>query len=67
VDVERIFSKGRLILSHIRNRLSADSTRQLMCLGAWSRMGYIKDRDIRAVTSTEPELEDTSLESEYDW
>jgi hAT family C-terminal dimerisation region len=49
VDVERVFSKGRLVLSHVRNRLSAQSTRALMCLGAWSRMGLVKDRDIMAV------------------
>jgi hypothetical protein len=48
VDVERVFSKGRLILSHIRNRLSVGSTRALMCLGYWSRLGYVEDSDIQA-------------------
>ena len=48
VDVKRVFSKGRLILSHIRNRLSVDSTRALMCLGYWSRLGYVQDSDIHA-------------------
>jgi len=51
-----------LMLSHIRNCLSADSTWCLMCLGAWSQMGYIK-----AVTPTEPELDNTGLGSEYEW
>lgn len=59
VDVERVFSKGRLVLSHIRNRLSAQSTRRLMCLGAWSQMGYVKGQDIKVVTSSEPELKAT--------
>ena len=36
VDVERVFSKGRILLSHVRNRLSVQSTWALMCLGAWS-------------------------------
>ena len=66
IDVERVFSKGCLILSHIWNSLSADSTRWLMCLGTWSRMGYIKDHDIKTVTLTELELEDTGQNS-YEW
>jgi hypothetical protein len=46
VDVERVFSKGRLVLSHVRNGLSVQSTRTLMCLDAWSRMGLVKDKDV---------------------
>ena len=48
VDVERVFSKGRLVLSHTRNRLSVESTRALLCLGYWSRLGYVEDSDIQA-------------------
>jgi len=50
VDVERTFSQGRLLLSHIRNRLSVQSTRALLCLGDWSLMGYVKDKDLKAAT-----------------
>jgi hypothetical protein len=50
VDVERTFSQGRLLLSHIRNRLSVQSTRALLCLGVWSAMGYVKDKDVKAAT-----------------
>ena len=32
VDVERVFSRGRLILSHVRSQLTAQSTRSLLCL-----------------------------------
>jgi len=46
VDVERVFSKGRLVLSHVRNGLSVQSTRASLCLGAWSRMGLVKDKDV---------------------
>ena len=46
VDVEHVFSNGRLVLSHVRNGLSVQSTRALMCLGAWSKMGFVKDKDI---------------------
>ncbi len=53
--------------SRLLETASADSTRQLMCLGAWSRMGYVKDQDIKAVTSTEPELDDTGRGDDYEW
>jgi hypothetical protein len=53
VGVERTFSKGRLLLSHIRNRLSVQSTRALMCLGVWSLQGYVRDNDIKEVTALE--------------
>ncbi|KIL55791.1 hypothetical protein M378DRAFT_54282, partial [Amanita muscaria Koide BX008] len=46
VNVERIFSKGRILLSHLRSHLSVQSTRALMCVGAWSLLGYVKDKDI---------------------
>jgi hypothetical protein len=49
VDVEHVFSQGRIVLSHLRSRLSVQSTRALMCLGVWSWLGYVKDIDIRAV------------------
>lgn len=50
VDVERVFSRGRLILSHVRSRLNAESTRALLCLGNWSLRGQIKDEDIGPVS-----------------
>ncbi|KAJ3513591.1 hypothetical protein NLJ89_g2860 [Agrocybe chaxingu] len=50
VDVERVFSQGRLLLSHVRSRLSVQSTRALICLGCWSNLGYVKDADVKAVT-----------------
>ena len=68
VDVERTFSQGRLLLSHVRNRLSVQSTRALLCVGVWSLMGYVKDKDIRAVTVL-PEVisDDEDPELAYDW
>lgn len=50
VDVERVFSKGRLILSHICNRLSVETTRALMCLGNWSKQGHIPDNVMKAAS-----------------
>jgi len=58
VDVERVFSKGRLVLSHIRNRLTVESTRALMCLGAWSKLGLVRNADILAATTLPDVLED---------
>ena len=49
MDVERVFSQGRILLSHLRSRLSVQSTRALMCLSVWSQLGYVNDIDIRAV------------------
>lgn len=51
MGVERLFSQGRILLSHIRNRLSAQTARALMCLGAWSRADMVDDRDIGVVTA----------------
>ena len=49
VDVERLFSRGRLILSHMRSQLSVVSTRALLCLGSWSLRGLVRDEDVKAV------------------
>ncbi|KIL57332.1 hypothetical protein M378DRAFT_88068, partial [Amanita muscaria Koide BX008] len=56
VDVERAFSQGRLLLSHIRNRLSAESTQSLLCLGAWFKAGLVQTNDILAASKL-PELQ----------
>jgi len=50
VDVERTFSPGHLLLSHVWSCLSVQSTRALICLGGWSLRGYVKDEDVKAVT-----------------
>jgi hypothetical protein len=66
VDVERVFSLGRRLLSHVRSRLSVESTRALMCLGQWSKLGYIKDSDLKAVT-VEPEAKGDEEDLPEDW
>ncbi|KIM57251.1 hypothetical protein SCLCIDRAFT_42536, partial [Scleroderma citrinum Foug A] len=38
VDVEQLFSKGRVVLPYLRNRLLTQSTRALLCLGQWSKI-----------------------------
>jgi hypothetical protein len=37
-----------LLLSHTRNRMSAQTTRSLLCLGSWCSLGLVKDADIKA-------------------
>ena len=66
VAVERVFSKGRLIMSHIRNRLSADSSRALMCLGAWTRAGYVETADLKHAASL-PDAKDDEPWPEDNW
>ena len=46
VDVERVFSHGRFLLPYTRNQLSSDSFRAQMCVGAWSLLGMVKDKDV---------------------
>jgi len=67
VDVERTFSQGRLVLSHVQSRLSVQSTRALMCLGVWSTMGYVKDTDVlSAAVLPEVDGEEEDLDNNWD-
>ncbi|EIW54547.1 HAT dimerization, partial [Trametes versicolor FP-101664 SS1] len=51
VDVERVFSRGRVLLSHVRNRMTTETTRAAMCLGIWSEHDLIDIGDLKAVTA----------------
>ena len=66
MNVERVFSQGQLLLSHVRNCLSVQSTRALLCLGTWSLMGYVRDSDIKA-TAVLPEVDGEEDELAMDW
>ena|SRR5882757_6565581 len=66
VDVERVFSQGRLLLPHVRNRLSVQSTRACMCVGAWSLLGLIKNSDIKAALGGEVTGAGDDLAAEWD-
>lgn len=46
VDVERVFSKGRLSISYLRNRLSVQTTRALLCLNVWINKGFLLDKEM---------------------
>ena len=64
VAVERLFSKGRILISHLRNGLSAASIHALLCLNNWSVLGFIKDEDILSVTREDPSSD--ALEDDED-
>ena len=51
VEVERLFSRRRLVLSHTWSRLSVASTHALICLGSWSHLGLVRDEDLEAVVN----------------
>lgn len=46
VEVERVFSRGRLLLTHVRNRMIAESTRASICLGVWAQHGLVDTADM---------------------
>ena len=66
VDVERVFSKGWFVLSHIHNRLTVASTRALMCLGMWSKFGLVRDADLLAAAAL-PEVKEDEDEFNVGW
>lgn len=67
VDVERVFSRGRLVLPHVRNRLAVHSTRASLCVGIWSLLGLIKDGDIKmSVGKDEVSGEEEDLPEDWD-
>lgn len=66
VEVEWIFSKGRLLLSHVHSRLSMQSTCALICLGVWSLLGYVNDADCK-VAAALPAVVDEEEALSDDW
>ncbi|KIL54234.1 hypothetical protein M378DRAFT_92935, partial [Amanita muscaria Koide BX008] len=68
VDVERIFSGGRMLLSYLRNRLQVESTRALLCVGEWCKKRIMTDKDLLAALKGVSELvEDQEEELEKGW
>lgn len=65
VDVEQVFSHGRLLLLHVHNRLSAQTTWALMCLGDWSHLGFMEDKDVLTVARL-PEVPDEEGDEDGD-
>lgn len=67
VAVERVFSRGRILLSHIRNRLNAQTTRALLCLGSWSLLDLVKDIDVLTIAQMPGVEGDKDLEMDDGW
>ena len=61
-----MFSKGRLVISHVRNCLSAQSTRALLCLGYWSKLGFVSLEDLKAGASL-PDAKADETWSDDEW
>ena len=53
INVERLFSCGHLVLSHIQNRLSVQSTHAILCLRSWSQAGFVKSDDEQKVAQSD--------------
>ncbi|OAX31529.1 hypothetical protein K503DRAFT_703577, partial [Rhizopogon vinicolor AM-OR11-026] len=66
IDVEQLFSRGRLLLSHIRSRLSAQSTQTLCCLRLWSQLNLVKPEDVNKVTML-PDVEGEEQKMVHGW
>lgn len=66
VNVEQGFSRGRLLLTHVRSRLSSQATGALLCLGNWSLRGYINDSDLQ-VAALMADVEGAEEELEEQW
>ena len=66
VVVEQVFSKGRLVISHVHNRLLAQSTCALLCLGYWSKLDFVKLDDLKAAASL-PDAKNDEEWSDDDW
>lgn len=64
--MERLFSRGRLLLSHVRSRLSTQSTRALLCLGIWSKLDLVKSADVNEVSGLQDVKEEEGLEDRWD-
>ena len=64
-----MFSRGHILLPHVRNRLKAQTVQALLCLGEWSRLNLINSDDVREMSEL-PELandSDTDYEMPAGW
>ncbi len=68
MDVERVFSVGRRALTHVRSRLSAQTTRALLCVGAWSRLDLVQKAGLRVLSGlADVQNDDDDYEMEDGW
>lgn len=68
VEVERVFSRGRLLLTHTRNRMTAQTTRAVMCVASWSLAGYVQSEDAKKIAQLDDvDLDGSDFEMEDGW
>ena len=67
MDVECVFSHGRLILPYVCNCLNAQSTRAQLCVRNWSLCGQIHDSDVLAASLLPDVHGDEEEEFEEGW
>ena len=68
MQVERVFSKGRLMLSHVRSQLSAQTSRAMLCVGEWSRIGLVRSEDLKSAAALlDVESEEFNYEMKEGW
>ena len=67
VNVEQLFSKGRVVLPYLCNHLSSQSTCALLCLRQWSKLGLVKDEDLRQVICEDLEGDGSEVELPDGW
>ncbi|KIL54439.1 hypothetical protein M378DRAFT_92545, partial [Amanita muscaria Koide BX008] len=60
VNVEHVFSGGRMLLPYLRNRLQVETARALLCLGEWIKKGIIQEKDILIALKGQPESIDVA-------
>ena len=67
INVEWLFSHGCLLLSHVRSRLSVQSTHALLCLGMWSELNLVMDEDVRKVSELQDVGGNKEVQLEDGW
>ena len=66
IDVECLFSRGHLLLSHVCSRLSVQLTRALLSLGIWSELNLVKNTDVNEVSELQDAEKERGLEDGWD-
>ena len=64
--MEHLFSHGHLAVTHTRSHLSAQTTRAILGLGAWSLLNLIKTEDVMLVAAL-GEVEGNEYAMEDGW
>lgn len=62
VSVERSFSRGRLLISHLRNRLRSNTIQALMCFGDWSRLNLFTPAELISMLKEDDNEDDEDEE-----